>query len=472
MASFLTALANIGSQYGQAKVAAGEEMARRQQQQTEQQMALARLGQEQAQQKLQQQRLEFEQQQAKRPLTYSINKQDYVWLPDKGRIATPEEMKAMGIEDARGQARAALQGFADTNLTGDYAKEAAGILTIARQIGEEPAKTEDRLIAVKKAQDAAQAKKQIGLKTSTIAPELLAQHPVPNPDDYAQGTDDPLFKEAYAKWGADIQKAKEAEASAAGVERAKAWGANRYGSFITPGGQMVSGTWGDAVKNGWVEARTGENALQTVNRIQEIQYSSGQLRDAINALQPGDAFTAASTTQLNAALHLMDMGIVGKVPIAPGAVQEMLQNAAAASLNERQQEYLTWMAQTAESAMALSRIGGMGRAAQDMRDAIRATLPGINAGSKAFALRKLDAFDAEVRNLGRVPQLPFNVPPVQPPTAPGSTTGPPAPPGQSLDKTLDRLFGPKPGAPAEVDPRTGRPLPPLPKPPVAPAGVP
>jgi hypothetical protein len=105
----------------------------------------------------------------------------------------------------------------------------------------------------------------------------------------------------------------------------------------------------------------------------------------------------------------------------------IVNNLAASATNERQRDYLMWLQQMGERVLSLRNVGGMGQGAQDLREAIQATLPGITSGSKEFALKKLTGVDNQIRILGRgVPHTSINM-------------------GQpSLDDILDKKFGKAP----------------------------
>ena len=450
MAAFLTALANIGNQYGTAKADAADAMAKRQAQAQEYQIKLAQLGAEQTNQQIAQKRLQMEEAQASRPLVYQYGGQDYVYDPDLKRNLNAQELKERGYQDTQSQRMAAAQGLIDESFKkGDpLGVEAQAILSMARQTGAYD-KAEDRILALAKEARTAEAKKAIGIKTTGVKPEILAQYPHPDPDKYEQGVDDPLYIEAVRKWGQDVQKASEEEAAAPRVQGAKAWARNKTGMFITPTGARPM-TWGEAMDNNYPELNSGLKVKELTNRVELAYFDAGVLNNAIDNLQPGDAFSPAAAAQLNAAMHLMDMGIATKVPVAPEVFQNILQSAAMGSLNDRQQQYAAALISAMESAMGMASIGGAGRATDTSRRAIQAMIPGPNM-SKPFAKKQMALYMVEIQKLGQLPSLSVQVPSVV-----GTTPNAPSP---SFSPATDFPNAPQSPVPDDSKPPAARPDP-------------
>ena len=90
------------------------------------------------------------------------------------------------------------------------------------------------------------------------------------------------------------------------------------------------------------------------------------------------------------------------------ALDQLMASGAIGSLTDKQQNFLIATRQLAENAMAMRSILGAGQGSEDMRNAIRDTLPGLLSPDKSYALRQLDAFDKTIQRLHRgVPKVPL-----------------------------------------------------------------
>jgi hypothetical protein len=69
------------------------------------------------------------------------------------------------------------------------------------------------------------------------------------------------------------------------------------------------------------------------------------------------------------------------------------------SLTEPQKDFVVALNQLNERALSLRNVAGMGQASDQMRSAIRATLPSAASGDKSLMLKQLDAFDQQVQQL-------------------------------------------------------------------------
>jgi hypothetical protein len=247
-----------------------------------------------------------------------------------------------------------------------------------------------------------------------VDPIIIAQvGKPPNPANYPKGEADPLFIAANEVWGVKAETIKNRMVGSRGV----GYNMSKPGMFITPDGQMVPETWGDAIKKGHTAAAQAFNVLPRETQMNEMLSASGKLRSAINDLQPGDAFSLESTAVLNTASGMLQHG--GD----PTLFSSILMNEAAKATNERQRAYLTWLAQLGERVLSVRNIMGMGQGAQDIRAAIQSTLPNVNSGSKAFALQRLDAVDNLFNLLYKgIPKSGINVNRDQPGTPPPGST--------------------------------------------------
>jgi hypothetical protein len=122
--------------------------------------------------------------------------------------------------------------------------------------------------------------------------------------------------------------------------------------------------------------------------MKDIETASTNARDAIKGLKPGD-FSADQVALMTKAMTEEN----------EGAAHAIMQNLAMRATNDQQQDFIIWIRQLNERAMSLRNVAGMGAGAQDLRNAIRAMLPGLASGNTKMMLKQLDAFDQQVRVL-------------------------------------------------------------------------
>lgn len=150
----------------------------------------------------------------------------------------------------------------------------------------------------------------------------------------------------------------------------------------------------------YVPAGPGAKAIASENLMQDIQGTSKLTRDAIVGLR--EDFPEEMKLKIAAAMRADD-------PHA--SLDQLIASGAVGSLTPDQQDFLIATRQLAENAMAMRQILGAGQGSEDMRDAIRQTLPGLLSPDRSFALRQLAAFDATVARLHRgVPKVKLNEP--------------------------------------------------------------
>ena len=70
-------------------------------------------------------------------------------------------------------------------------------------------------------------------------------------------------------------------------------------------------------------------------------------------------------------------------------------------LTPEQQTYLVRLATLNENAMAMRQVLGAGQGSDDVRRAIRATIPNAATPSKSYAFEQLDRFEKVLDRLGR-----------------------------------------------------------------------
>jgi hypothetical protein len=178
------------------------------------------------------------------------------------------------------------------------------------------------------------------------------------------------------------------------AERGKAFGQYRIVQTIDPDTNELKWQWAkDAVGN--TPAQVGMSAEKSHQQLSEMGVASQTLRNVINNMPPlssGEAANIAYALRSNDNSNILALATTGKVG------KEIL--------TPQQQEYVTWVAQMHERAMAMRGAAGIGNQGSDkLRDAIIATLPMPN-DTKELMNKKLDAFDQQVRILDAgIPQV-------------------------------------------------------------------
>jgi hypothetical protein len=147
----------------------------------------------------------------------------------------------------------------------------------------------------------------------------------------------------------------------------------------------------------YLPAGEADKALARENLMQDIMGTSKLTRDAINNLQQD--FPEEMKVKIALAMRADDPHL---------ALDQLIASGALGSLSDDQQDFLIATRQLAENAMAMRTILGAGQGSEDMRNAIRQTLPGLLTPDRSMALRQLDAFDKTIARLHRgVPKVPL-----------------------------------------------------------------
>jgi hypothetical protein len=210
----------------------------------------------------------------------------------------------------------------------------------------------------------------------------------PDPDDYKQGRSDPAYAAALKKYGQDAEAVKTRMATAQGIARAKASNEYRPVQVMDNDGNVYYTTAKDAISGGLAGASEGGKLRPKQAQMKDIETASSKARDAINNLKPSD-FSPDQVALLSKAMSEEN----------PGVAHTLMQNLAMRATNDAQQDFIIWITQLNERAMSLRNIAGMGAGAQDLRNAIRAMLPGLASGDTKMMKKQLDAFDQQVRVL-------------------------------------------------------------------------
>jgi hypothetical protein len=151
----------------------------------------------------------------------------------------------------------------------------------------------------------------------------------------------------------------------------------------------------------YAPAGEGTKAMSKTALIEDIRGNLQQVRDSLNNPKMPE-FTADQRAEIAIALG-------GREP--SGALQAAFRGGVLGSLSPEQQEYLVNMAQLTENAMAMRSVLGAGQGSEDMRSAIKATLPGPRTPTKVYALNQLQKFEAVLNRLERgIPNVPLRNP--------------------------------------------------------------
>jgi hypothetical protein len=146
--------------------------------------------------------------------------------------------------------------------------------------------------------------------------------------------------------------------------------------------------------------------------MQDLAGTSQLTRDAINNLR--EDFPEDMKAKIALSMRADD-------PHA--ALDQLIASGALGSLSPDQQDFLIATKQLAENAMSMRSILGAGQGSQDVRDAVRDTLPSLLSPDRSYALRQLDAYDKTIARLHRgVPNVPLNNAPF-PPAGGGAPAG-------------------------------------------------
>jgi hypothetical protein len=245
-----------------------------------------------------------------------------------------------------------------------------------------------------------------------LKPEIYAQiGALPETSTY-KGQDLGSVEAARAAWGRDYQHLQTQEAIAPAQARGQAYGYYRVYNGIDPTTGVMRPMWaGEAVQNGVLPASEGMKIMSKEAQFNDINFASQQMRKALNGLD--EKFSPTQVALLTAAMKEEDPTIRNN---EIGAL--VTQN-----LTEPQRDFVTWANQLNERAMSLRNLAGMGQGSEDLRDAVRNTLPGVRSGDRAMALKQLDAFDNLTANLRK--GIPKGAPP--PPKKGNAPAAPPAP---------------------------------------------
>lgn len=141
----------------------------------------------------------------------------------------------------------------------------------------------------------------------------------------------------------------------------------------------------------FIPLQGSERALKQRALIEDINGAIGQVRESLdNPKMP--EFDTRTRAQIYAALNSLS---------PQSAISGLLQSKIGETLTPEQQDYLANMSGLIEQAMAMRQVLGAGQGSEDLRKAIKATIPGATVISKQYAKKQLDVFQNTLNRLSR-----------------------------------------------------------------------
>jgi len=235
-------------------------------------------------------------------------------------------------------------------------------------------------------------------KTQGLGSEIISQiGKPPVPAQFPKGANDPAFKKADAAWGAQAQKKKTQESTAAANIRVEGMAATRELPVMDTQNnnalQYLSAqdinTANKTQPGRYVPASQGMAAMKPIALLQDVRGNIDQTRQALNGLK--NEFDAKTKARIAFALRSGDPA---------KSFDTLMTNLDIGSMPDDQQTYIQALASLAENAMSLRGVTGGGNA-EDARSAIRAMLPSGNTPTRAYGLKQLDLLEKTVDRLRR-----------------------------------------------------------------------
>lgn len=192
-------------------------------------------------------------------------------------------------------------------------------------------------------------------------------------------------------WVLDRAGNKYHQISAVGpsVARAVAFSMNKPLSVIDENGVARYERAGDAIASQAAPSGIGAQSMSKQAQFNDVHAGLGIMRSAINGLPEG-RLSAESIAALTMATRETDPDV---------AHQIMDTYLGTHQLTEPEKNFVVAMQQINERALSLRNIAGMGSGSDQLRAAIRATLPSAKSGDTAMMRKQLDATTNLVDNL-------------------------------------------------------------------------
>jgi hypothetical protein len=203
--------------------------------------------------------------------------------------------------------------------------------------------------------------------------------------------------------------------------RGQAYGENRLASWLDAKGVLHQG-FAKNMPEDAAPVAAGVAAQKIDAQFKDIESASTKVRDAINKMEK---LTPENIAKLSAAMQE-----------GHGITKDQIKSLGMNSLSPAQEDFVVWATQLNERAMSLRNIASMGQGAQDLREAIKATLASAGSGNKRIMLKQQDAFDNQVAKLRKgVPKTPAMAKEEQT----GGTVKMKAPNGQIQEVSADQV---------------------------------
>lgn len=147
----------------------------------------------------------------------------------------------------------------------------------------------------------------------------------------------------------------------------------------------------------YIPAGIGVPALNKTALVEDIRGNIQQTRQSLKNIP-----TEFTSTQRAALAYVL------KSSDTKGAATSFLQGSVASTMSPEQIDYATDLFQLIENGMAMRSVLGAGQGSDELRAAIRSTIPGAATGSKAQANMQLDKFEKVLDRLSRgIPNVPL-----------------------------------------------------------------
>lgn len=197
------------------------------------------------------------------------------------------------------------------------------------------------------------------------------------------------------------------------MARGEAYGANRPVQALDNEGNAVYMKAGDAERTGAAPLQAGSQIMSKQAQFKDIYSGIGNMRAAINGISQ-EPLGASTIAKLTMASRETDPTVYHQ------AVDTIL---GTEQLSEPQKDFIIAMRQLEERALSLRNLAGMGNGSDQVRAAIRATLPSAKSGDVSMMRKQLDAVTNLVDNLHTgVPNINTKGVPKTGTTAPNSGT--------------------------------------------------
>ena len=186
---------------------------------------------------------------------------------------------------------------------------------------------------------------------------------------------------------------KEAEGAARGAGFAKSRATAVIDTFS--GNRPVTMSVWDVIKANqetpgrFLTTGPSEKALNRTALIEDIRGTISNVRTSLEGM---DDFTTAQRAQISLVMKQRD---------PTSAASKFLGGTWGTTLSPVQQDYIIDLAQLIENGMAMRSVLGAGQGSDDLREAIKATIPGPSTPNKQYALKQLVKFNQVLNRLER-----------------------------------------------------------------------